>query len=69
MHTIIRKIAYVINCGRSVGRIKENAMREASFSTTKNSSTKATGTTIIGISWSANKNVWFVTPPVLSATL
>lgn len=37
MHTIIREIAYVINCGRSVGRIKENARREASFSTTKNS--------------------------------
>lgn len=35
MHTIIREIAYVINCGRSVGRIKENARREASFSTTK----------------------------------
>lgn len=68
MHTIIREIAYVISCGRSVGRIKENARREASFLTTKNSGTKA-AETIIGISWSANKNVWFVTPPVLSATL
>ena len=57
-----------MNCGRSVGRINRNASFVASFSTTKNSSTKATGT-MIGISCRAITKVALVTPFVFSATL
>ena len=57
-----------MNCGRSVGRMKVKASAVASFSTTKNSSTKATGT-IMGISCRAMPKVALVTPPVARATL
>ena len=57
-----------MNCGRSVGFMKVKASAVASFSTTKNSSTKATGT-MMGISCRAMPKVALVTPPVASATL
>lgn len=49
-------IAYVMNCGLSVGRMTVNASILAIFPTTKNSSTNAIGT-MIGNSCVAAKKV------------
>ena len=61
-------IAYVINCGLSVGFITVNASIFAIFPTIKNSSMKATGT-IIGNSCAAAIKVVPSTVPVLRAIL
>lgn len=61
-------IAYVINCGLSVGFITVNASSLASLPTIKNSRMKATGT-IIGNSCNAAIKVVPSTVPVLRAIL
>ena len=61
-------IIYVINCGRSVGRITENVSFAAILPTTKSSNTNAIGIMIIS-SWVAAAKVIPRTTPVFSAIL